>query len=347
MHYRLFGRGTGLRVSEIALGGALFGTAWGYGTAAAEIRRILDRYAQEGGNFLDTADSYQCGQSESALGDFLHGQRDHFVVATKYTLGAEPAANVLTTGNSRKNMQRSVEASLRRLHTDRIDLFWVHMSDGVTATEEIVRGLDDLVRAGKIVYAGLSDFPAWRVARAATIAELRGWSPIIGLQVEYSLVERTADRELIPMARALGLGVTAWSPLGGGLLTGKYRHGEPGRATTFGAVVHTEVDAHTTAIVDALMKVAREEDMLPTQVALAWLGSRGAIPVIGPRTLQQLNENLGAVGVTLSPDQLGRLNEVSEVSLGFPHDFLADDPQRVRMAGGDPDKVQMPGTLAD
>jgi aryl-alcohol dehydrogenase-like predicted oxidoreductase len=200
MRYKLFGRGTGLRVSELALGCGTFGTRWGYGSEPEEARRVFDGYVEAGGNFLDTADSYQVGQSEELVGQFIAGRRDDFVLATKFTLGIRPDSSLLAVGNSRKNMVRSVEASLKRLNTDRVDLYWVHMPDAVTSSEEIVRGLDDLVRSGKVLYVGLSDFPAWRVARAATIAELRGWAPIVGLQIEYSLVERTPDRELLPMA---------------------------------------------------------------------------------------------------------------------------------------------------
>ena len=218
MRYKLFGHGTGLRVSELALGCGTFGTRWGYGSELAEAKQVFDGYVEAGGNFLDTADSYQVGQSEEWVGQFITGRRDDFVLATKFTLGLRPGAPLLAVGNSRKTMVSSVEASLKRLNTDRIDLYWVHMPDGVTSSEEIVRGLDDLVRSGKVLYIGLSDFPAWRVARAATIAELRGWAPIVGLQIEYSLIERTPDRELLPMAQGLGLGVVGWSPLGGGLL---------------------------------------------------------------------------------------------------------------------------------
>lgn len=342
MQYRLFGTGTGLRVSSLCLGSAVFGTAWGYGAEPSEAAAILSAYAEAGGNFIDTADFYQFGQSETIIGEFLRGKRDQFVVATKYSLGAESAPTILTTGNSRKNMIRSVEASLARLKTDRIDLLWVHMADNVTDTGEIVRGLDDLVRSGKIHYAGFSDFPAWRVARAKTIAELRGWAPIVGLQVEYSLVERTPDRELLPMAQALGLGIAAWSPLAGGLLTGKYRRGERGRATTFGAVVHVEDDGRKTALLDALVSTAREIDASPDQVALAWLCARGVVPIMGPRTVPQLHQNLGADSIQLSSEHRARLDIVSAVPLGFPHDFLADARQRNRLSGGDPRQFDSP-----
>lgn len=342
MRYRLFGRGTGLRVSELCLGTALFGTSWGYGADLAEASRIFDRFTAVGGTFIDTADSYQFGEAETILGGLLAGRRESFVLASKYTLGSGSQPNVATTGNSRKTLVQSVEASLRRLNTDRIDLYWVHMDDGVTATDEIMRGLDDVVRAGKVIYIGFSDFAAWRVARAATIAELRGWAPVIGLQTEYSLVERTSDRELIPMAQAMGLGIASWSPLGGGLLTGKYRRSEPGRATTFGAVVHREDSPRVTSILDVLASVAEETGASQSQIALAWQCARGIVPIIGPRTLDQLEDNLGASTLTLSCDQLGRLGAASAIQLGFPHDFLADPAQFNVLAGGNPDAIIWP-----
>jgi len=342
MRYRLFGRGTGLKVSELALGCGLFGTRWGYGADESEARAIYDAYLDAGGNFIDTADSYQFGQSEEYLGEFLSDSRDRVVLATKFTIGsgAEPA--LTRVGNSRRVMIDSVEASLRRLKTDRIDLLWVHMPDGTTSSEEMMHGLEDLVRAGKIVYIGLSDFPAWRIARAATIAELRGWAPVVGLQAEYSLVERTAERELLPMAKAVGLGTVGWSPLGGGLLTGKYRRGEEGRASSFQRLIHKEDDPRKTATLDAVLAIAEARGVTPTQVALAWVGSRGVIPIIGPRTLAQLDDNLGAAGLDLHSDDLARLEEASQIELGFPHDLLDADQQRQRFAGGMPDRVEQP-----
>jgi aryl-alcohol dehydrogenase-like predicted oxidoreductase len=341
MHYRHFGRGTGLRVAELVLGTGMFGTRWGgYGAEPDESRRILDGYLDAGGNFVDTADSYQVGQSEELLGQFITGNlRDDLVLATKYTLGGDAENGLQRVGNSRKNMVRSVEASLRRLQTDRLDLYWVHLADGVTASEEILRGLDDLVRAGKILYIGLSDFPAWRVAHAATLAELRGWAPVIGLQMEYSLVERTPERELIPMAEAFGMGMVGWSPLAGGLLSGKYRRGETGRAETFKRLVHVEDDARKAAIVDTLLAVAAEQGATPGQVALAWMGGRGVLPIVGPRTRAQLDDSLGAVGIVLTDQQRARLDASSAIALGFPHDLLAADAQRTRLAGGVPAQI--------
>jgi len=340
MNYKNFGKGSGLRVSELALGCGNFGNRWGYGAEAADARAMFDRYADAGGNFLDTADSYQVGQSEELLGEFLVGRRDEFVLATKYTLGG-PGKGIQSVGNNRQVMVASLEASLKRLKTDRIDLYWVHMPDGVTASEEIMRGLDDLVRSGKVNFIGLSDFPAWRVARAATIAELRGWNPVVGLQMEYSLVERTPDRDLIPMSQAFGLGMVGWSPLGGGLLTGKYRRGEVGRATTFSRLIHTEDDPRKTATVDAVIAIGEELSATPGQVALAWMGTRGVLPIIGPRTLEQLDDNLGAVNVNLSDEQIRRLDDASAISLGFPHEMLAAESQRKRLSGGNPEQLEV------
>lgn len=337
MRYKVFGEKTGLRVSHVALGAGAFGTAWGYGAEPAEARRMLDAYLEAGGNFVDTADSYQFGESETLLGEFLGARRADVVLATKFTLGTKPQGGVLDVGNSRRHMVHAVEQSLKRLRTDRIDLYWVHMPDGVTPAEEIVRGLDDLARAGKIVYAGLSDFPAWRVARAATIAELRGAVPIAGLQIEYSLAERTPDRELLPMARALGLGTVAWSPLGGGLLTGKYRKGERGRANTWKNLVHVEDDPRKTAVLDELERVATETGANEGQVAIAWIMAQGLVPILGPRTAAQLADNLGALDVTLSAAQLERLDRAGAVPLGFPHEMLANERNRARLAGGLPE----------
>lgn len=342
MRYKLFGRGTGLRVSEFALGCGLFGTRWGYGAEAPDAKRMLDAYLDADGNFIDTADGYQLGESEELLGGFLNGRRNDVVLATKFTASSVARPSLTAVGNSRRVMIDAVEASLKRLKTDRIDLLWVHMPDGVTSTDEIMRGLDDLVRSGKVVYIGLSDFPAWRVARAATIAELRGWAPLVGIQIEYSLVERTPDRELLPMAQALGLGIAGWSPLGGGLLTGKYRRGEAGRKETFQRLIHSEDDPRKTATLDALLDIAKERDVTPAQLALAWATSRGVVPILGPRTVEQLIDTLGAAGLEPTPEELQRLDEASRIPLGFPFDMLAEDAQRIKLAGGVPDRVEIP-----
>lgn len=349
MRYRIFGRNTGLRVSELALGTGGFGTKWGYGSEPDEARRIFAGFVEAGGNFIDTADGYQFGQAEELVGELIASDRDRFVLATKYTIGANPKGGVSRSGNSRKNMVRSVEESLRRLRTDRIDLYWVHMDDGLTPIAEIVQGLNDLVRAGKVLYVGFSDFPAWRIAAAATLAEVRGWAPIAGVQLEYSLAERTPDRELLPMAEAMGLGVALWSPLGGGLLSGKYRKGEEGRLTTWGRLVHQEDSAQKAAILDTVLDVAKETGATAAQVAIAWLrheadrSTTALIPVLGPRTRAQLDDTLAALEVKLTDEQARRLTEASAVPLGFPHEFFVKNTSSGVLTGGeDYGRIQRP-----
>ncbi|WP_460141461.1 aldo/keto reductase [Pseudomonas sp. S2_E01] len=335
MHYKVFGRKTGLRVSELALGAGNFGTGWGHGAERDEATRIFDGYLEAGGNFIDTANGYQGGQSETMLGELIASERDRLVIATKYTLGTTPAAGISHTGNNRKNMVRAVEESLKRLKTDHLDLFWAHMSDGVTPMEEILRGFDDLVRAGKIHYAGLSNFPAWRIARADVLAEVRGFAPIAAIQVEYSLVERTAEREMLPMAEALGLAATLWSPLGGGFLTGKYRSNDgDNRASKLGMLVHAEKSARETALLDALLAVAAEADASPTHVAIAWLlekarrSTTALIPILGSRSREQLDGTLGALSLKLSAQQVARLEAVSAVDAGVPHGTIIGSAPR-------------------
>jgi aryl-alcohol dehydrogenase-like predicted oxidoreductase len=335
MHYKVFGRKTGLRVSELALGAGNFGTGWGHGAERDEAKRIFDGYLEAGGNFIDTANGYQAGQSETMLSEFIAAERDRLVIATKFTMGTTPEAGISHTGNSRKNMVRAVEESLKRLNTDHIDLFWAHMSDGVTPMEEILRGFDDLVRAGKIHYAGLSNFPAWRIARADVLAEVRGFAPIVAIQAEYSLAERTAERELLPMAEALGLAATLWSPLGGGFLTGKYRtSNEDNRAAKLGMLIHSEKTAHETALLDTLLAVAAELETTPTHVAIAWLREKAKrsttalIPILGSRTREQLDATLGALAVEMSAEQLLRLDGVSDVAKGVPHETIAGSVAR-------------------
>ena len=316
MQYKTLGT-TGVPLAQIALGTANFGRRWGHGADAAESAAILDAYAEAGGNFLDTADIYQFGQSEEILGTLLAGRREDFFLATKYTSGATPNANRLVTGNSRRAMVASVEASLRRLQTDRIDLYWVHQPDGLTPSDEIVRGLDDLSRAGKILYAGLSNFAAWRLARAATLAELTRAVPIAAAQFEYSLVQRAPEADVLAVCQALGIAPVTWSPLGGGMLTGKYRKGEAGRAEALGGkVFQAEDSAQRSAVLDSVLAVAAELQASPDQVAIAWVAQRGALPLIGPRSRAQLVSNLGAMALVLSPEQLARLDAASAPAAG-------------------------------
>ncbi|MEV4351249.1 aldo/keto reductase [Actinoplanes sp. NPDC049596] len=322
MRYQTFGRRTGLRVSEYALGTANFSTA-----TAAQAREIFEAFVATGGTTFDTSDIYQDGQAETVLGGLLGRDRDDFVVITKYsgTRQADPRPG--TTGNSRKNMVRSLEASLRRLGTDYVDVFMPHFPDGVTPIEEILAGFDDLIRAGKIRHGGLSNFPAWRVAGAAVRADLRGLAPLVGLQTEYSLAERSAERELLPMAQAHGLGVVLYSPLAGGLLTGKYRQGGQGRLSARGG--GAEGTAQRTEILDAVLAIADEIGAGPVQVSLAWLRRRAAlaptalVPIVGPRTLSQLEDYLKSLSVELGEQHYRRLDEVSAVRLGTPHEDVA------------------------
>lgn len=313
MNYQLFGQ-TGLNVSQIALGTGNFGTGWGYGSSPEDAKLVLDAYLDVGGNFIDTADVYQFGQSEQILGDLLQGIRHEVILATKFSDGALPDTNQLHKGNSRKAILYSVEQSLRRLKTDYIDLYWVHHPDNVTPSEEILRGLEDLARAGKILYAGLSNFPAWRLSRAATIAELKNTVPIAAAQFQHSLVYREPEADLIPASQALGLGMVTWSPLGGGMLTGKYRKGEKGREEGFGGkVFQQENSMQRTAILDAVLSVANELNVSADQVAIAWSSTHGTVPIIGPKSLQQAKSNLGAIDVVLSPDQIQLLDSVSQI----------------------------------
>ncbi|NMO02749.1 aldo/keto reductase [Gordonia sp. TBRC 11910] len=329
MRYRTLGRNNGLRVSEFALGAGNFGTRWGTGAEPKQARELYDAFVAAGGNFIDTADTYQFGESEELIGQFVAADRDDIVLATKFSVGAQPGGGISRTGNGRKNLRMAVEASLRRLNTDYIDLLWVHYPDALTPVEELLRAMDDLVREGKILYTGFSNFPAWRVSRAATLAEVRGWSPVSAIQVEYSLVERSADRELLPMAEALGLGALLWSPLGGGLLTGKYRASDEGRLTSLKTLVHTESTDQKATVIDAVLATAEQFGRPPAQIAIAWLRERArrsatsVIPIIGPRTTKQLADYLGALTVELPDDTYRHLEQISAPSLGIPHEANA------------------------
>jgi aryl-alcohol dehydrogenase-like predicted oxidoreductase len=323
-YYRLLGR-SGLRVSPLCLGTMTFGEEWGWGASKDESRRVFDTYAARGGNFIDTANFYTGGTSETFLGEFLKDRRDQFVLATKFALTmrqGDPNAS----GDGRKNIRQSVEASLKRLKTDYIDLYWLHIWDKITPIEEVMRALDDCVRSGKVLYVGVSDMAAWKVAQANTLATLRGWSPFVALQIEYSLIERTPERDLIPMSMDLGVGVTPWSPLAGGILTGKYskKDNQPKRLdpnTEFGQMKLTQ---RNLAITDEVVKVAQEMDRPPAQVALNWVVKQPGITstILGARNVRQLEDNLASLDFELSPDQLHRLDRVSKIELGFPHDFL-------------------------
>ncbi|MFJ8949693.1 aldo/keto reductase [Streptomyces sp. NPDC102381] len=330
MRYQTFGRHSGLRVSEYVLGTANFGSA----PAAAGLdgaRKIFESFVAAGGTTFDVSNIYQNGEAETVLGGLLGRERDDFVVITKYSGSRSAEVRPGTTGNSRKTMIRSLEASLRRLGTDYVDVFMPHFPDGVTPMPEILAAFEDLIRAGKIRYGGLSNFPAWRVAGAAVRSELSGRMPLVGVQTEYSLAERSAERELLPMAQAHGLGVVLYSPLAGGLLTGKYRQGEQGRLSARAAADGTvgEGSDQRTAVLDAVLAVAEELGTGPVQVALAWLRRRAAragtslVPIVGPRTPAHLEGSLDALNVELAPHHYQKLDEVSAIRLGAPHEDVA------------------------
>lgn len=342
MRYRLLGK-SGLRVSELCLGTMTFGEDWGWGSSKDESRKVLDAFLEAGGNFIDTANVYTNGTSETLLGEFLVGQRDRAVLATKYT-NSMPGTDPNAGGNQRKNMIRSVEASLKRLQTDYIDLYWLHIWDKITPIEEVMRAFDDLVRQGKILHVGVSDMAAWAIARANTLAEWKNWTPFVGLQIEYSLIERTVERELLPMAEAMGLGVTAWSPLAGGVLTAKYAEGK----ATADARMNSEMmksfsqeGERTKAVVAEVLEVAREVGRSPAQVALAWLRQRPVpvIPIIGSRRLEQFRDNLACLDLKLDSVQVKRLDAASHVELGFPHDFYERDMVKGLVYGGMRDQI--------
>ncbi|MEU4656721.1 aldo/keto reductase [Streptomyces sp. NPDC023723] len=342
--YRLLGR-SGLRVSPLALGAATFGTESGWGAGREEARELFDRYVEHGGNFIDTANTYAAGSSERLLGEFTrdhHGHRDSLVLATKYTT-LRRTGDPNSAGAHRKSLATSVEASLRQLNTDYIDLLYLHVWDFTTPVEEILRGLDDLVRQGKVLYVAISNAPAWQVSRMQAVADLRGWSPLVALQIEYNLIERTGERDLIPMARELGLGVIPYSPLAGGVLTGKYGRADlnaanigPGDGTrkSFNFALGT-LSERNLAVADVLKEVAAELGHTPAQVGLAWTLCNPGVtaPVIGARTPAQLADNLGALDVDLTAAQLARLDEASAIPLGYPHAMLAGDHIRNVTAG--------------
>ncbi|MBL7627260.1 aldo/keto reductase [Frankia sp. CN6] len=309
LRQRVLGR-SGIRVSELALGTMTFGTRAGWGSEERVCREIYAAFREAGGTFVDTANNYAAGESEQIVGRLVASERDAVVVASKFTLPTNPA-DPNSGGSSRKTLRHTVETTLRRLGTDYLDLLWTHAWDRNTPVEETLRALDDLVRAGKVLAVGVSNMPAWVVARAATVASLRGWTPLAAVQVEYSLLARTADRELLPMADELGLAVAAWSPLARGRLARR----APGGVA---------VPAAQARAAEALAEVAAELDTTPARVAIAWVRAHGLIPVLGASSARQLRDSLGAARLVLPPAQLASLDAASEIRLGYPHEFLRD-----------------------
>jgi aryl-alcohol dehydrogenase-like predicted oxidoreductase len=334
--YRLLGR-SGLRVSPLALGTMTFGPDWGWGAERKEAQRMFDCYVDRGGNFIDSASTYTNGTAERFVGEFAGARRDRLVIATKYS-GARHEDDPNSGGNHRKSMVRSVELSLRQLQTDYIDLLYLQAWDGTTPVEEVLRAMDDLIHAGKVLYVGISDTPAWQVSRMQAISDLRGWAPLVALQISYSLLERTGERDLIPMALEMGLGVMPWSPLGSGVLTGKYSRadldgdGAGARAQTQTrkslAAASGALSERGLRIAEVVKQVANELETSAPRVALAWTLLNPAVtaPIVGARTLAQLEEDLGALELELGAPQRARLAEASAIELGFPRELLAQRP---------------------
>ena len=325
MKYQPLGN-TGLRVSEVALGTMTFGEDWGWGADKATSQAVYNAFVEQGGNFIDTADAYTNGTSETFLGEFMQGHRQQVVLATKYTDLLDPDnQDPNAAGNSRKNMMQSVEGSLKRLKTDYIDLLWVHSWDFMTPVQEVMRGLDDLVRQGKVLYIGISDAPSWVMAEANMLAELRGLTPPAAMQVEYNLVERTPERELIPFAKARNLSVIGWSPLGSGILTGKYSKKNSNDKDKGGRLDNAPMKTQSNKnleIGDQVVALAKDMDVSPSQLAIRWVMQRGVLPILGARTEKHFQDNIGVLDFTIPDETMRQLNELSAIELGFPLDFL-------------------------
>ena len=340
MRYKLLGE-SGLRVSELCLGTMTFGEDWGWGASKEASQKMFEAFTAAGGNFIDTSSNYTNGTAEKYTGEFVASDRDRFVIATKYTLRRPGSASqdLNAGGNHRKNMARTVEASLKRLNTDYIDLLYLHMWDRTTPIEQVLRGLDDLVKAGKILYAGISDTPAWIVSQGQAIADLRGWSRFVAYQGEYNLTERGIEQDVLPMTQALNIGVLAFGLLGGGTLTGKFNRPEgPGEPTR-----QNQASEREKAAAQAVMQVAAELGRTPSQVAINWVRQQAPhiIPILGARRESQLLDNLGVLDFTLSAEQLKCLADANPVEPGFPHTFWNDHIRRNLIFGERVDLLDM------
>ena len=336
---------SGLRVSELCLGTATFDGGRSGGASKAESARIFEAFAQAGGNFIDTSNRYGRGTSESFVGEFAASDREWFVLTSKYTL-ATRAGDPNASGNHRKSLVQGLEASLKRLKTDYVDLYLVHAWDFTISVEELIRNLDGIVRAGKALHVGISNAPAWVISRANTLAELRGWAPFVNLQTEYSLIQREPERELLPMARDLGIGLTAYSPLGAGWLAGGRGAGpdpRPPEGASRLSRVGTEADERNARIAAEVRRVAEEVDRPASHVALGWIRQHGngIIPIVGAQDTRQLEENLACLDLRLSEEQLQRLDEISKIEPGYPHDLLAREDTRERVYGNLRDRLDL------
>ncbi|HTQ03379.1 MAG TPA: aldo/keto reductase [Polyangiaceae bacterium] len=329
-HYVTLGR-SGLRVSPLCLGAMTFGEDLGWGSSVEESERIMDRYIELGGNFIDTANFYTKSHSEKIVGDHIGrdaAKRDRLVIATKFSGNLYPG-DPNGGGSGRKAVIAACENSLRRLQTDYIDLYWLHIWDANTPIEETMATLHDLVRSGKVRYVGVSDTPAWKIAQANLLSEFRAFTPFVGLQIEYSLLERTVEQELVPMARELGLGITPWSPLKSGVLSGKYtRANADQQKADRAAFVAGALNETTYKLIDELDVIAKAHDSTVARVALAWLRARPGVSstIIGARRPNQLEDNLKSLELTLTTAESSRLDELTQPALGFPQRMLAFAP---------------------
>jgi aryl-alcohol dehydrogenase-like predicted oxidoreductase len=329
-HYVTLGR-SGLRVSPLCLGAMTFGEDLGWGTSVEESEKIIDRFVDLGGNFIDTANFYTRSHSEKIIGDHIGrhaARRDRLVIATKFSGNLYPG-DPNGGGSGRKSLIDACENSLRRLQTDYIDLYWLHIWDANTPIDETMAALDDLVRAGKVRYIGVSDTPAWKIAEANLTARFRGWSSFIGLQIEYSLLQRTVEQDLVPMAREFGLGITPWSPLAGGALSGKYTRNNAGQnKADRAALVEGFLNEKTYTVVDELEIIAKAHETNVASAALAWLHARPSVTsiIIGARRLSQFEDNIRALDVNLTADELARLDAITEPTFGFPQSMLSMAP---------------------
>ena len=342
MRYSLLGR-SGLRVSKIALGTMTFGTGVEWSRSEDEARAVFETYAEAGGNFIDTANMYMGGESERIVGRLVASDRERFVVATKYANAVPGASDPNAAGVHRKSLTQSLDASLKRLGLDYIDLYYVHWWDFTTPVEEVQRALDDAVRAGKILHIGLSDVPAWVVSRAQAFADLRGVAPIAAMQLEYSLVQRSIEREHLPLARACDIAITAWSPLAGGILSGKYtRAAKAEGPRRMDSMQLQPLDDRNRRIAEAVDALAERLGVRPAQVALAWLIAAGVIPVVGATSAQQMSENLGALDLDLAPADLAELNAASAFDAGHPYSMLSWDMPMALGYGGMFENIDIP-----
>ena len=326
MKNKLFGRHTGLAASELVLGTGVLGNRNGYGASKEDAKAIFQLFTASGGNFIDTSDAYQSGEAEELIGAFTAGRRTDFIICSKYTRTSQANPSIAGKGNHRKAMIQAVEASLKRLQTDYVDIYMPHYDDGKTPFEEVLRGLEDLVQSGKIIYPGLSNFPAWKAATMAGMAKAFNATPLTAVQFEYSLLQRTPDREFWPVINYFGLGAMVYSPLAGGQLTGKYRKGETGRMNLKGDNGLQENDI-SKAIIDYLQEIATEMNAAAGHVALAWVLAKGSFAIIGPRTAAQMEDNLKAAELRLEDRHIIKLDELSAILLGYPHELLASVQQ--------------------